>query len=81
MEVDAGEKQGRERLTFLHGVIKVAVASQRGKDRRQELGQVLLGVCPGGNLLCSLSLFLQHLLLLGNSTLLRSEETFFSLLI
>ena len=67
----------RERLTFLHGVIKVAVACQRGKDRRYEVGQVLLGVRPGGDLLRNLSFLLQHLLLLGDSTPLGSEGMLF----
>lgn len=68
-------KRSERRLTFLHGVVKVAVVSQRGEDSRQEVGQVLLGVRPGGNLLCNLSLFLQDLLLLGNSVALRRANT------
>ena len=54
----AGKHCGKRRLTCLHGVVKVAVTSERGEGCRYEVSQVLLGVRPGSNLLCSLSFFL-----------------------
>lgn len=69
----------RRSPTELHRVIKEAVTPQRGEDRGQESSQVALSVRPGGNLLSGLPFFLQHLLLLGNSTFLRSKRRNFCL--
>lgn len=69
----------RRNPTELHRVIKEAVTPQRGEDRGQESSQVALGVRPGSNLLSGLPFFLQHLLLLGNSTFLRSKRRNFCL--
>lgn len=61
-------------MTFCHRVKEVALRPQRGKDRWHGVSQILLSVRPGSDLLCSLFFLLQHLPLLGNPTLLMSQE-------